>query len=346
MSLSGIIDTDSLCKLRNLRVLSLAKNLIRGSIPDSISNCRSLTHLNLSSNLLNGTKKAAKLAEEKEILRALSQSPQKIPTPKTIEVVKPDERQSELVFFVEENERFKLEDLLDSAADLQSQSLCSSLYKTISQARGISHGNIGCQLHAGIARGLDFLYGRSDDQESITPHGNIKLSNIMLNENEEPLISEYGYSRFQDPNRLGLCTSKGYEAPEKCISEKGDVFSFGVILMELLTGKSVEKTGLDLPKWVKSMVREEWTGEVFDKEVSKFGMQWAFPLLNISLKCVSHSPEERPTMAEVWDKIEEVVNAHEDISISPMSSVECNPQDTCILHTLITDTWDTPGSNY
>ena len=115
----------------------------------------------------------------------------------------------------------------------------------------------------------------------------------------EPLISEYGISRLLDPKKHCLFSSNSYIAPEKSLSEQGDVFSFGVILLQLLTGKTVEKTGVDLPQWVKSMVREEWTGEVFDKEVSKAALQWAFPLLNIALKCVSHSPQDRPTTLEV-----------------------------------------------
>ena len=115
---------------------------------------------------------------------------------------------------------------------------------------------------------------------------------------------------------------------------------------ELLTGKTVEKTGVDLPKWVRSMVREEWTGEVFDKEVSKAALQWAFPLLNIALKCISNSPRDRPTTSEVLEKIDEALFAHEDRSVSSMSSWESGHPDCCILHSVIPETWDTPGSNY
>jgi hypothetical protein len=52
-------------------------------------------------------------------------------TPKAKEEVKAVERRSELVFFVEEQERFKLEDLLEATADLQNQTICSTLYKVI-----------------------------------------------------------------------------------------------------------------------------------------------------------------------------------------------------------------------
>ncbi|XP_059664162.1 probable inactive receptor kinase At2g26730 [Cornus florida] len=500
LNLSGILDTDSLCKLPNLSVLNLAKNQIQGSIPDSILNCTKLTYLNLSGNLLNGRVPAAltklhslgkldisnnhftgsspleesspkrlrkmvggalapvsksssgkagskeeksnltgaswipliivfvffliftyyvkmradKLAKEKEILKSLAYSPAKTPPPKDVEEVQPEDRRSELVFFVEEKERFKLEDLLEAAADLQSQSLWSSLYKvkfennatfavkrlkklqvsfeefgrTMRKIGNLKHQNIlplvgynstneeklliykyqkngslltlledyvdgkrdfpwklRLSIAIGIARGLDYIYQGFDDELEIIPHGNIKLSNILLSENEEPLISEYGYSKFLDPKRASLLNSNGYTAPEKSLSEQADVFSFGVILLELLTGKLVGKSGLDLPKWVKSMVREEWTGEVFDKEVAMVGM-YAFPLLNISLKCVAHFPENRPSIAEVLEKIEEIVNAHEELSpTSSVSDMDSKQQDCCFLHSVVPETRETPGSN-
>ena len=54
LNLSGILDVDDLCKLPNLKVLSLAKNHIRGNIPNSILHCTRMTYLNLSNNHLSG----------------------------------------------------------------------------------------------------------------------------------------------------------------------------------------------------------------------------------------------------------------------------------------------------
>lgn len=192
-------------------------------------------------------------------------------------------------------------------------------------------------IAVGIARGLDHIY-KSDPG---IPHGNIKLSNILLNENKEALISEYGYWNMVDPKSASLQRSSNgygsYTAPEKCSSEKGDVFSFGVILLELLTGKIVENSysgGLDLPKWVKAMVREEWTGEVFDKEIAKVGM-YAFPLLNVSLKCVAHFAENRPSMAEVLETIlGVVVEAQEEFSFSSTDSTPPHPHTHDAAHVL------------
>ncbi|XP_021815820.1 probable inactive receptor kinase At5g53320 [Prunus avium] len=356
-------------------------------------------------------RKAAKLAADREILKSLRDSPDKMPLPKIQEEEKPVENRSELVFFVEEHESFKLDDLLEATADLRNQTFCSSLYKvilknnalyavkrlkklqvpfeefgqTMRQIGNLKHPNIlplvgynssneeklliykfqtnGSLLNLlesyiegkrdfpwrvrlsiarGIARGLAFIYQRSDE---CIPHGNLKLSNILLDENEEPLISEYGLSSFFDPKKGCVISSNGYTAPEKMLSEKGDVYSFGVILLELLTGKTVEGTGIDLPKWVTAMVKEEWTGEVFDKEVAKAAKEWAFPLLNIALKCVSASPTNRPTVAEVYERIEEVMH---DNSNSSDCITECgaHQDNCCMLHSIIPETWDSPGSNY
>ncbi|KAL4554718.1 hypothetical protein LXL04_037320 [Taraxacum kok-saghyz] len=321
------------------------------------------------------------LKDQKKPLKNTDVTPNKTSPVTVNQEAKQDQ---ELVFFVGEEERFNLQNLLDAGADLQNQNYCSSLYKvqlnntfayavkrlkklqascqefdrTMSNVGKLSHPNIlplvaySCQgdeklliykyqkkgsllalmeryvegksefpwklrlsIAVGIARGLDHIYKSLPG----TPHGNLKLSNIVLNENREALISEYGYWSMVDPKNASLlrsCSNGGYTAPERCASEQGDVFSFGVILLELLTGKMVEKSGgLDLPKWVKAMVREEWTGEVFDKEIAKVGM-YAFPLLNVSLKCVAHFAENRPSMAEVLETIVGVVEAHEDFSFS------------------------------
>ncbi|PRQ32090.1 putative protein kinase RLK-Pelle-LRR-III family [Rosa chinensis] len=516
LHLSGTLDVDSLCKLPNLRVVSLARNRIRGTISNSIVHCTRLAYLDLSNNLLSGSvpkalnklkyqrrlyiannyftrdipssreeyqlhphfkesktsqrydamdkveaghpmrimtesgspssppkpdgkkwykrwwsmlpvvcviglflvfiffagRKAANLATQREILKSIQEySTPKSPPAKVRQEEKPVENRSELVFFVEEHESFKLEDLFEATADLRNQSFCSSLYKVIlknnalyavkrlkklqvpfeefgqamNQIGNRKHPNIlplvgynstndeklviykyqnnGSLLNLlqdytegkrdfpwrvrlsiahGIARGLDFIYQRSDE---CIPHGNLKLSNILLDEKDEPLISEYGISKFFDPLKGCVIVSNGYTAPEKDLSEKGDVYSFGVILLELLTGKTVETSGMDLPKWVTAMVKEEWTGEVFDKEVAKAAKEWAFPLLNIALKCVSALPQNRPSVAEIYKKIEEVMQ--DNLNTSDCT-VECGTDEDnfCMLHSIIPETWDTPGSNY
>lgn len=89
----------------------------------------------------------------------------------------------------------------------------------------------------GAARAISYLHSR----DSTTSHGNIKSSNILLSNSYEAKVSDYGLapiiSSTSAPNRID-----GYRAPEvtdaRKISQKADVYSFGVLILELLTGKT------------------------------------------------------------------------------------------------------------
>lgn len=133
-------------------------------------------------------------------------------------------------------------------------------------------------------------------------HGNLKSSNILLNKNMEACISEYGLVLdSQDPSLIpnGQFFQGGRENHPLF---KSDVHSFGVILLELLTGKLAQTNGnLDLASWVLSVVKEEWTVEVFDRTLIQEGAneERMVSLLQIGIKCVNRSPDARPSITQV-----------------------------------------------
>ncbi|KAL5975649.1 hypothetical protein ACLOJK_019975 [Asimina triloba] len=154
-------------------------------------------------------------------------------------------------------------------------------------------------------------------------HGNLKSSNVLLGESpagpgpSAAQVSDYGLHTLcgasTPPNRV-----PGYRAPEvtdpRRSTFKSDVYSYGVLLLELLTGKAptlamVGEDEFDLPRWVRSVVREEWTAEVFDRELVREGPtveEEMVEVLQIAMACVSTVPDQRPAAHEAVRRLEKV----------------------------------------
>lgn len=129
------------------------------------------------------------------------------------------------------------------------------------------------------------------------------------------------------------------------ITQKSDVYSFGVLLLELLTGKCpsiAENVAagsgyggvVDLPRWVQSVVREEWTAEVFDLELMRYKdiEEEMVGLLQIAMACTSAAPDQRPKMSHVVKMIEEIRGVEVSPSHEGLESVSESPavsEDTC-----------------
>ncbi|MED6106028.1 hypothetical protein PIB30_000812 [Stylosanthes scabra] len=185
-----------------------------------------------------------------------------------------------------------------------------SLFNTL-YAAGSQNGKPfwwGSRLNVAAKVAETLAYMHEELRESGIAHGNLKSSNILFNNNMEPLISEYGLMVIEHQQALrSLSHSKSVRnrvltAAHAYSTFKVDVYAFGVILLELVTGRVAYNQGaFDLVKWVNSVVREEWSVEVFDKNLVSEGAsgERMMSLLQIALKCINPSPSDRPSMSEV-----------------------------------------------
>uniref|UniRef100_A0A1D1ZAH2 non-specific serine/threonine protein kinase n=1 Tax=Anthurium amnicola TaxID=1678845 RepID=A0A1D1ZAH2_9ARAE len=177
------------------------------------------------------------------------------------------------------------------------------------------------RVAVGAARGLAFLH------HSCIPHiihRDMKSSNVLLDENMEPRVSDFGMARLVSAldSHLSVSTlagTPGYVPPEyyqsfRCTT-KGDVYSYGVLLLELLSGRRPTDQAAfgdsNLVGWAKQMVRENRGGEVFDPDFaaargSKSGEAELYRYLKIACECLDDRPLRRPTMIQVMAMFKEL----------------------------------------
>ncbi|XVE86635.1 hypothetical protein DITRI_Ditri18aG0050200 [Diplodiscus trichospermus] len=174
------------------------------------------------------------------------------------------------------------------------------------------------KIAIGAARGLAFLH-RNCIPHII--HRDMKSSNVLLDENLEARVSDFGMARLMSAMDTHLSVSTlagtpGYVPPEyyqssRC-STKGDVYSYGVVLLELLTGKrptdSADFGDDNLVGWVKQHAKLR-TSDVFDPELVKEDPSLESELLqhlNVACACLDDRPLKRPTMIQVLAMFKEI----------------------------------------
>ncbi|CAN1344964.1 Systemin receptor SR160 [Linum perenne] len=174
------------------------------------------------------------------------------------------------------------------------------------------------KIAIGAARGLAFLH------HNCIPHiihRDMKSSNVLLDENLEARVSDFGMARMMSVMDTHLSVSTlagtpGYVPPEyyqsfRC-SVKGDVYSYGVVLLELLTGKrptdSEDFGDNNLVGWVKQHAKMKIT-DVFDPELMKEDPGLVIELLEhlkVASACLDDRPWRRPTMIQVMAMFKEI----------------------------------------
>ena len=155
--------------------------------------------------------------------------------------------------------------------------------------------------------GLEYIHAMG----SMATHGNIKTSNILLSLTVDARVAEHGLAHLVGP--AGALTA--YRAPKvvadpRRVSQKTDVYSFGMLLLELLMEKApthavLHDEGVDLPRWARSVVKE-WTYEVFDMELLRHPVpeEEMVEMLRLAMDCTEPAPDQRPALPEIVARIE------------------------------------------
>lgn len=194
--------------------------------------------------------------------------------------------------------------------------------------------NSRIKIALGAARGLARIHSENGGK---LIHGNIKSSNIFLNAKQYGCVSDLGLATIMSSVCQPVSRAAGYRAPEVTDTRKAtrasDVYSFGVVLLELLTGKSPIHTTrgdeiVHLVRWVHSVVREEWTAEVFDLELMRCPNieEEMVEMLQIAMSCVVRMHDQRPTMSEIVKMIENVKQIDAENRPSSENQVESETQ--------------------
>ncbi|KAL9663931.1 hypothetical protein QQ045_019325 [Rhodiola kirilowii] len=169
----------------------------------------------------------------------------------------------------------------------------------------------------GAAKGLAYLH---HDCSPRVIHRDIKSSNILLDGNLEARVSDFGLAKLLKDEESHITTivagTFGYLAPEYMQSgratEKTDVYSFGVLVLEVLSGKrptdaSFIEKGINIVGWLNFLVTENRQREILDPLCEGVPADRLDALLSVAILCVSPNTEERPTMHRLLQILESEV---------------------------------------
>ncbi|XP_052189827.1 receptor protein kinase CLAVATA1-like [Diospyros lotus] len=186
------------------------------------------------------------------------------------------------------------------------------------------HGPNGAQLQwksrnkiaMEAAKGLCYLH---HDCSPLIIHRDVKSNNILLDSDYEAHVADFGlakYFRAAGASERMSCIAGtfGYIAPEYAhtlkVDEKSDMYSFGVVLLELITGRKPVarefEEGVNIVGWVKKRRKElgrpsdaEWVLAVIDQRLSQYPLTGVIKSLRIAMMCVEDASAARPTMRKV-----------------------------------------------
>ncbi|KAG8386456.1 hypothetical protein BUALT_Bualt03G0150600 [Buddleja alternifolia] len=181
------------------------------------------------------------------------------------------------------------------------------------------------KICVGIARGLAYLH---EESRLKIVHRDIKATNVLLDKNLVPKISDFGLAKLDEEDNTHISTrvagTFGYMAPEYAmrgyLTDKADVYSFGVVLLEVVSGRTntsfrTKDECFYLLDWANSLKEEGNLMELVDPRLeSNFNKEEVMTAINIGLHCTNVVAAERPNMSAVVSMLEGKVGVREFVS--------------------------------
>ncbi|WOH14556.1 hypothetical protein DCAR_0934076 [Daucus carota subsp. sativus] len=196
------------------------------------------------------------------------------------------------------------------------------------RSNGILSWEVRLQIALDTAQGLEYLHHGC---KPAIIHRDVKTSNVLLNEKFHAKLADFGLSRaYSDEDGTHITTAVagtlGYLDPGYYTSnkqtEKGDVFSFGVVLLAIITGRpaiSRSEDGTHIVQWVESIVQDGDVKQVVDSRLEgKFDVNCAWKAVELAMTCASRTSSTRPTMNAVVIELKECLalefGSHDGVS--------------------------------
>ncbi|KAL3646993.1 hypothetical protein CASFOL_009165 [Castilleja foliolosa] len=169
----------------------------------------------------------------------------------------------------------------------------------------------------GTSRGLEYLHEHCNPK---IIHRDVKAANVLLDEDFEAVVGDFGLAKLVDVRRTNITTqvrgTMGHIAPEYLStgksSEKTDVFGYGIMLLEIVTGQRAidfsrleEEDDVLLLDHVKKLQREKRLDAIVDRNLNReYNIQEVEMMIQVALLCTQSSPDDRPAMSEVVRMLE------------------------------------------